>query len=159
MWERHSEDLQLVFVVYLNQHLCCLHKCCCLCSLHSIIYKMVYWTCQFKSCYFVGTCLFRIWRAMKRYLLIDRHFGVLVETSTLLLDPPLQHSGASVQPLQVNNDLILVKSITFCQFPIRVCQKTLKHPPTACYRWRITFIGHLEPRGWADRWTWIACEA
>lgn len=59
---------------------------------------------------------------------------------------PLQHSGASSQPLQVNNDLILAKSITSCQFTIHVCQKTLKHPPNrVCCRWRITFIRHLRP--------------
>lgn len=127
-----------------------------LCSLHRIIY----WTCQCRSCYSVGTCLLRKLGAMERYLLKEGFFWALEETSTLLLlVHPLQHSGASLQPLQVNNDLILLKSITFCQFPICVCQKTLKHPPTACCRWRITFIRHLEPRSWADRWTWIACEA
>lgn len=40
----------------------------------------------------------------------------------------LQHSTASLQPLQVNNDLVLVKSILSCQPTVHICQKTLNHP-------------------------------
>lgn len=40
----------------------------------------------------------------------------------------LQHNIASLQPLQVNSNLILVKSIPSCQPTVYVCQKTLNHP-------------------------------
>lgn len=61
-----------------------------------------------------------------------RAVGRVSETSSLhrasTQSSPLQHSATSLQPLQVNNDLIPVKSIPCCQPTIHACQKTLNPP-------------------------------
>lgn len=73
---------------------------------------------------------------------------------------PPEHNTTSLQPPQVQNDLILVKSIPSCQPNILVCQETLSHPLRRVCCWgRITFIACLKPEGCRDRQTRCACTA